>query len=229
MKLLIIIPAYNEAESLAPLIKDIQDKCPQYDYVIVNDGSTDDTARLCYQNHFCILDLPVNTGLSGAIRAGMRYAAKKDYDYVVQIDGDGQHDPAYIEEMLHQLQACHLDIMIGSRFKKQHKALNMRMIGSHLITYAVMLTTKGHKITDVTSGMRLFNKKMIYRFAYQFNYRPEPDTLAYLLNHGVRIGEVQVTMRERTSGSSYLTFSASIRYMLHVFFNIFLYQWVRKE
>ncbi|MCI2048227.1 MAG: glycosyltransferase family 2 protein [Lachnospiraceae bacterium] len=227
-KILVMIPAYNEYLNLPQVISELQEKCPGYDYVIVNDGSTDSTRKLCNSRHYNVLDLPVNLGLAGAVRAGMKYANYYGYDYAVQIDGDGQHCPEYIAEMIARMKETGSDIVIGSRFKTQKKPFTMRMLGSHMISGALWLTTGGKRISDVTSGMRLFSKKMIRRFDYGMNYRPEPDTLAYLLNHGVKIEEVQVSMRERISGRSYLGFFSSIGYMVHVLFNIFVVQWFRE-
>ena len=117
--------------------------------------------------------------------------------------------------------------MIGSRFKTERKPLNARMVGSQILTMAIRLTTKGKYIGDVTSGMRLFNNRYTYRFGYDMHYSPEPDTLAYLLNCGVRIEEVQVKMYERVAGTSYLDFKGSIWYMMKMLFSILLFQWVR--
>lgn len=228
-KILIIIPAYNEADNIVKVVKEITDNFPQYDYVVVNDGSTDITRKVCKDNAINLLDLPVNLGLSGAIRSGMKYANYYGYDYAVQLDGDGQHCPEYIENMLKCMESTQADIIIGSRYKTERKPFTARMIGSQIITYAVWLTTKGKYIGDVTSGMRLFNKKMIKMFGYRINYRPEPDTLAYLINHGVKIEEVQVTMRERVAGTSYLNLKSSFFYMIHMLFNILVFQWVRKD
>lgn len=226
---LIIIPAYNEESTIITVAKEIESDYPQYDYVVINDGSTDATRKICINNGINMLDLPVNLGLSGAIRSGMKYANFYGYEYVVQLDGDGQHCPQYIGDMLKRMEQTQADIVIGSRFKTKRKPFTARMIGSQLITYAIWLTTGGKYIGDVTSGMRLFNKRMIKMFGYRINYRPEPDTLAFLLNHGIKIEEVQVTMRERVSGNSYLNWKASIFYMLHVLFNVLVFQWVRKE
>lgn len=226
---LIIIPAYNEQDNIVSVVEEITADYPQYDYVVINDGSTDATRKVCAQHGINLLDLPVNLGLSGAIRSGMKYANYYGYDYVVQLDGDGQHSPAYIDDMLLCMQQTGADIVIGSRFKTQRKPFNARMVGSQLITYAIWLTTRGKYIGDVTSGMRLFNKRMIKMFGYRINYRPEPDTLAFLLNHGVKIEEVQVTMRDRVAGSSYLNMKTSFFYMLHILFNVLVFQWVRKE
>ncbi len=227
MKLLVMIPAYNEAENIERVVENLITHYPQYDYVIINDGSTDDTRKICARKGYNFMDLPVNVGLSGAIKSGMRYANYYGYDYVVQLDGDGQHDPVYIQSLIDKMEESGADIVIGSRFKTERKPLNARMVGSQILTMAIRLTTKGKYIGDVTSGMRLFNKKMIKQFGYDMHYSPEPDTLAYLLNCGVRIEEVQVKMYERVAGTSYLDFKGSIWYMMKMLFSILLFQWVR--
>lgn len=226
--MLIIIPAYNEAENIERVVDNLEENYWYYDYVIINDGSSDDTRKICARKQYNMLDLPVNVGLSGAIKSGMRYANFYGYDYVVQLDGDGQHDPEYIESMLNEMKKTGCDIVIGSRFKNKRKPITARMLGSILITGAIRLTTGKH-IGDVTSGMRLFNKKMIKQFGYNIHYSPEPDTLAYLLNCGVQIREVQVTMSERIAGTSYLNLWNSMWYMLKMMFSILLFQWVRKR
>lgn len=229
MKPLIIIPAYNEAENLEQLIENLIHNYPQYDYVVINDGSTDDTRKLCAAKGYNLLDLPVNLGLAGAIKSGMKYANFYGYDYVVQIDGDGQHDPAYIGDMLKKMEETDADIVIGSRFKTERKPFTLRMIGSQILTCAIWLTTRGKYIGDVTSGMRLFNKRMIKRFGYNMHYSPEPDTLAFLLNCGAKIEEIQVHMNEREAGDSYLIGLMSVNYMMHMLFSILLFQWVRSR
>lgn len=228
MKCLIVIPAYNEADNIEKVVDNIIQNYPQYDYVIVNDGSTDATRKICKERGYNLLDLPVNVGLAGAIKSGIKYANFYQYEYAVQIDGDGQHDPIYIESMLDKMQESGADIVIGSRFVNVKKNVSMRMLGSNLISTAIWLTT-GKKIKDVTSGMRLFNKSMIKKFGYKINYGPEPDTLAFLLNCGVRVEEVQVEMYERTAGTSYLTIGRSVSYMLHILYGIIIFQWFRKR
>lgn len=228
MKCLIIIPAYNEAENIEKVVDNIIQNYPQYDYIIVNDGSTDSTRKICKAKGYNLLELPVNLGLSGAIKSGIKYANFYQYEYAVQIDGDGQHDPKYIDDMLRIMREKDADIVIGSRFVNEKKPFSTRMLGSNLISLAILITT-GKKIQDVTSGMRLFNKKMIKKFGYQMNYGPEPDTLAFLLNCGVKICEVQVDMHERTAGTSYLTLGRSVYYMLHVLCGILVFQWFRKR
>lgn len=226
-KVLIIIPAYNEAESIERVVDNIIENFEQFDYVVVNDGSSDDTRKICKKRGYNLLDLPVNVGLAGAIQSGMKYANYYGYEYAIQIDGDGQHQPEYIEDMLRIMKETDCDIVIGSRFKTEKKPFTPRMIGSQLLTYAIYVTTKGKYIGDVTSGMRLFNKAMIKRFGYQINYGPEPDTLAYLINCGIRIEEVQVQMQERMAGKSYLSLGNSVRYMVQMLFSICVFQWFR--
>lgn len=228
MKCLIVIPAYNEAENIEKVVDNIILNFPQYDYVIVNDGSTDATRKICKEKGYNLLDLPANVGLAGAIKSGIKYANYYQYEYIVQIDGDGQHDPVYIEDMLAKMKESGADIVIGSRFVSSRKKISMRMLGSHIISAVIWITT-GKKINDATSGMRLFNKDMIKKFGYKINYGPEPDTLAFLLNCGVKIEEVQVQMYERTAGTSYLTLGRSISYMLHMMYGILVFQWFRKR
>ncbi len=228
MKCLIVIPAYNEAENIERVVDNIILNFPQYDYVIVNDGSTDATRKICKEKGYNLLDLPANVGLAGAIKSGIKYANYYQYEYIVQIDGDGQHDPAYIEDMLAKMKESGADIVIGSRFVSSRKKISMRMLGSHIISAVIWITT-GKKINDATSGMRLFNKDMIKKFGYKINYGPEPDTLAFLLNCGVKIEEVPVQMYERTAGTSYLTLGRSISYMLHMMYGILVFQWFRKR
>ena len=228
-KLLVMIPAYNEAENIERVVDELTGNYPQYDYVVINDGSTDDTRKICARRGFNLLHLPVNLGLSGAIKSGMRYANYYGYDYVLQLDGDGQHDPKYISLMQEEMDHTGCDIVIGSRFKNRKKEASARMFGSHILVAAIWLTTGGKRISDVTSGMRLFNKKMIKPFGYDIHYSPEPDTLAYLLNCGVQIREVQVDMRERVAGKSYLNLWSSAWYMMKMLFSILLFQWVRRR
>ena len=227
LKLLIIIQAYNEAFNIERVVDNLIANYPQYDYVIVNDGSSDDTRKICANRKYNFLDLPINVGLAGAIRAGIRYANYHGYDYAVQIDGDGQHEPKYIKDMLEKMETAQADIVIGSRFKEKKKPNSMRMLGSRIISGAIKLTTGGKKIEDVTSGMRLFNKRMIKNFGYNMHYSPEPDTIAYLLNCGIKIEEIQVEMYERIAGTSYLNLKNSVWYMLKMLFSILIFQWVR--
>ena len=226
-KLLIVIPAHNEEASIVPVVRDLIDNYPQYDYVVVNDGSRDKTAALCRQNGFNLIDLPVNLGLAGAFQTGLRYAAEHGYDCAMQMDADGQHKPEYIAEMLAALEDGN-DIVIGSRFLTVKKPKTLRMAGSYIISWSIRLTT-GRAICDPTSGMRMFNRAMVEEFAQNLNYGPEPDTISYLIKNGATVKEVQVEMGERLAGQSYLTFWRSVQYMVKMSISILLIQWFRKR
>ncbi|MDL2219214.1 glycosyltransferase family 2 protein [Ruminococcaceae bacterium OttesenSCG-928-O06] len=227
MKLLIVIPAYNEEESLPAVIADLRAVCPQYDYLVVNDGSTDTTAALCRKNGYNLLDLSANLGLAGAFQAGLLYAARNGFDAALQFDADGQHLAKYVEPLVQELEKGY-DIVIGSRYVTVPKPITLRMFGSFLISFAMRFAT-GHKICDPTSGMRIFGRKMIEIFAQNLNYPPEPDTISYLLHCGAKVHEVQVEVAPRLAGKSYLTFFRSARYMLTTSISILLIQWFRKN
>lgn len=228
MKLLIAIPAYNEAENIERVVDNLIQNYPQYDYIVINDGSRDSTAKICRKKHYNLLDLPINLGLAGAFQAGMKYADRKGYDCLLQLDGDGQHRPEYIAPMLEKMESEKLDIVIGSRFVTEKKPLSARMLGSRLLVMAIRITT-GQKLSDPTSGMRMFSRNMIQEFSQNINYGPEPDTMAYLMKNGARVGEVQVQMDERTAGESYLNLARSVRYMLNMFVSILFIQNFRKR
>ena len=155
----------------------------------------------------------------------MKYALANDYDAAVQFDADGQHLPQYLQPMLDKLNEGY-DIVIGSRFVNKKKPFTLRMSGSHLISFAIRLTT-GKKIKDPTSGMRMYNRRMIKEFATQINHAPEPDTISYLIRRGARVAEVQVEMQERVAGTSYLNLPRSISYMMQVAISILVVQWFR--
>ena len=227
-ELLLIIPAYNEAENIVCVVNDLREHYPEFDYVVVNDGSKDLTAEICRENGFNLVDYPVNLGLAGAFQGGMKYAFRMGYVYAMQYDGDGQHDPRFIETMLETAKKTNSDIVIGSRFVTEKKPWTARMLGSRIIGACIRLTT-GRRISDPTSGMRLFNRRMIRDLAHQVNYGPEPDTIAFLIRCGARVQECQVSMNERTAGESYLKFGASVKYMVRMCVSILVVQWFRKK
>lgn len=225
--LLIIIPAYNEEDNIERVVDRLIREFPQYDYVVVNDGSRDRTGEICKRRHYRYLDLPVNLGLAGGFQAGMKYAFAKGYSYAIQIDGDGQHRPEYIEAMKKKMDEGY-DIVIGSRFLNGGKSGSMRMVGSTLIEAAIRLTT-GAVIKDPTSGMRMFSRKMIAEFSKGLNYGPEPDTISYLIKQGARVAEIPVVMDERVNGASYLTPVNASRYMIQMLVSILFIQNFRKR
>ena len=225
-KLLIIIPAYNEAENIERVVDDLIQNYPQYDYLIINDGSRDATREICRRKNYRFVDLPINVGLTDGVQTGMMYAYRHGYDYALQFDGDGQHDPRYIADMLEAMNEC--DICVASRFVDQKKPKGLRMLGSNIIQFTLKLTTR-KTVKDPTSGMRMFNRATMKAMAEHADYGPEPDTLAHLIRSGARVKEVQVEMHERIAGESYLSFSRSIKYMLHMCFSIMFIQWCRKK
>ena len=193
---------------------------------MINDGSRDGTLAICEANSYPVVDLPVNLGLTAGFQAGMKYAYRNGYDYVVQFDADGQHRPEYIAPMVAEAEESGADVVIGSRFVTEPKPVSARMVGSTMIETFVRLTT-GKRIKDPTSGMRLYGRKMIELFARGHDYSPEPDTMAYLLRRGYKVSEVQVSMREREAGESYLSFTKSISYMMRTCASILFLQWFR--
>ena len=228
MRVIAVIPAYNEEQSITKVIDNLCEFAPDVDILVVNDGSSDNTAQICKKDPRCILiDMPFNAGLAYTVQTGLIYAAKHDYDYALQFDGDGQHRAEYIKDMITESQKG-FDIVIGSRFCEVKRKLSLRTLGGILIGVAMRLTSK-LRMTDPTSGMRLYNKKLLNEFANNINYEPEPDTLVYLSRHGVQIKEIQVTMNEREFGISYFTVVKSMSYMLRMCFSILVVQWFRKR
>jgi hypothetical protein len=217
-KVLVIIPAYNEAENIEQVVRHMSSRAPQYDYLVVNDGSTDDTLKLCRQAGFHYLDLPINMGIGGAVQAGYIYARKNDYDIAVQMDGDGQHDIAYLEQLLAPILANQADVVIGSRFleKEGFQSTASRRLGINILSGLIRLVT-GKKIVDVTSGYRAVNRMFIdiYSKDYPMDY-PEPEAIVAAIMHRGRVQEVPVQMRAREGGSSSITFKKSIYYMIKV-------------
>ena len=225
-KTLIIIPAYNEEASLSSTVNALLKTLPNADFIIVNDGSNDHTAQICRQNSFKFADLPVNLGLSGAFQTGIKYAHRHGYDACIQFDADGQHLPEYINPLINALPEY--DIVIGSRFVSNKKPKTMRMVGSNLLSGLIKLTT-GEYLTDPTSGMRAFNKRMIELLATNLNMGPEPDTISYLIKRaGAKVGEVPVEMSDRVAGESYLNAGTSMKYMLRMIVSILVMQYYRK-
>lgn len=221
-KLLIIIPAYNEEANIEKVVTSIIKEQDQYDYVVVNDGSEDRTEEICRRNGYELLNLPVNLGLSGAFRTGLKYAYQKGYQYAVQFDADGQHRIEFIPDMLEEIEKGY-DIVIGSRFVHGKKGMSLRMVGSRMVTAAIKMTT-GVIIKDPTSGMRMFSREIIGEFVHNLNYDPEPDTISHLVKKGVRVAEIPVIMDERQMGVSCFNMVGSVKYMIRILTSILLLQ-----
>ena len=218
MKCLLIIPAYNEADNIEKVVNNIVQNYPQYDYIVVNDGSKDDTEGICLKNGYQVLNLPINMGIGGAVQTGYCYARDNDYDIAVQIDGDGQHDVSFLADMIRLIEENKADVVIGSRFveKEGFQSSQMRRIGINFLSNLAWILT-GVRVKDITSGYRVINRNFINIFAedYPSDY-PEPEAMVIAAVHGGKIREYPVVMRERENGESSITLKKSVYYMIKV-------------
>ena len=218
MKKLIIIPAYNESVNIKYVVDDIRANACDFDYVIINDCSTDYTKEVCLKNGYNVINLPVNLGIGGGVQTGYKYALEHDYDVAIQFDGDGQHDASYIETLFKYLNENNLDMVIGSRFidKQGFQSSLTRRMGINMLSNLIKMLT-GKRVLDVTSGFRMVNKNVIRMFCeyYPKDY-PEPESIVDVLRQGGKIGEVPVQMRERQNGKSSINLLKSIYYMIKV-------------
>ncbi|MCI6698743.1 MAG: glycosyltransferase family 2 protein [Lachnospiraceae bacterium] len=218
MKKLIIIPAYNESEAILSTVETIRREAPDFDYLVVNDCSTDSTKQILEEHRLNFLDLPVNLGIGGAVQTGYMYAYRHGYDMAVQVDGDGQHDPAFLKTMADHLENHHCDMVIGSRFirKEGFQSSRARRMGIQWFSWLIRMMT-GVTITDPTSGLRMVGRKGMELFSkdYPRDY-PEPETIVTLLNRNLKIEEIPVIMRERQGGTSSINLKKSVYYMVKV-------------
>lgn len=218
MKKLIIIPAYNESENIEKTIDIIQKSAPEFDYIIINDCSKDDTGSICRAKRFNYLDLPINLGIGGAVQTGYKYAYERGYDIAVQVDGDGQHDPQFLNVMSNYLIENNLNMVIGSRFinKEGFQSSGTRRLGIKYFTFLIRVLT-GAKITDPTSGLRMIDREIIKLFAndYPKDY-PEPESIVAILRKKKRVKEIPVIMKAREGGVSSISPKKSIYYMIKV-------------
>ncbi|MEA4853102.1 MAG: glycosyltransferase family 2 protein [Christensenella sp.] len=218
--LLVFVPAYNEQDNIQKVVDDLQAKCPEVDFIVIDDGSTDNTAQICRENGIPCISLPINLGLDGVFQTGNKYAYLNGYQMAMPFDGDGQHNAEFVAPLVQKMQEGY-DIVVGSRFLNQRKPRSLRMMGSRLLSGAFRLTT-GKRFTDPTSGMRLVNRKIMKQIAFDPNCGSEPDTWAYFVRKGAKLAEVQVAMNEREAGKSYFTLGRSIAYMFRMLVSIIL-------
>lgn len=218
MKKIVIVPAYNEAASILNTIRDIKENAPDFDYVVINDRSKDDTYDICIKNGINVLNLPLNLGIGGAVQTGYLYAYENDYDIAVQFDGDGQHDAKYLDIMSKKMVDENLHMVIGSRFieKEGFQSSSTRRIGIKYFTMLIKMLT-GKRITDPTSGYRMCDKNVIKIFAdsYPKDY-PEPETVVEIIRLGMNVKEIPVVMRAREEGVSSISPRKSLYYMIKV-------------
>lgn len=218
MRVLVIIPAYNEQDTIRSVVAAIAARAPGCDYLIVNDGSTDGTLSILQADKLCHVNLPINLGIGGGVQTGYRYALENGYDIAVQIDGDGQHDPVYIPQMVRIIEEGGADLVIGSRFieKEGFQTSFLRRVGIGFFGWLIHLIT-GLRVTDATSGFRAGNRRVIELFAryYPADY-PEPETVVMARRCGCRIAEMPVIMFERGGGRSSINMQKSVYYMIKV-------------
>ena len=218
MKILVIIPCYNEQESIERVVANLKAKAPFADYLIINDCSTDNTEKILRENGMNYINNPVNLGIGGGVQAGYLYAKQNGYDIAVQMDGDGQHDPAYLADVCQPVIDGRVDMAIGSRFIKKEgfQSSFMRRLGINIISTLIYVLT-GKKVYDVTSGYRACDRRLIEFFAdnYADDY-PEPEAIMSCVMNGYKVGEVPVVMEERQGGVSSIRSLKSAYYMIKV-------------
>lgn len=218
MKKLIIIPAYNEEANIEKTVESILRDSSGFDYVIINDCSRDNTRKICEEKGYNIVNLPINLGIGGAVQTGYKYAVRNGYDMAVQVDGDGQHDPKFLEEMAAYLEEHDVDMVIGSRFieKQGFQSSGLRRVGIRFFTFLIKFLT-GKKITDPTSGLRMVGKNVLQIFSEEYpkDY-PEPETVVGILRRGMKVEEIPVIMHEREGGVSSISMKKSVYYMVKV-------------
>jgi glycosyltransferase involved in cell wall biosynthesis len=226
-RLLAIVPAYNEDEAITRTVEEIKRFAPDFDVVVVDDGSADRTASNAAGAGAAVLRLPFNLGIGGAMQSGYIYALERDYEVAVQVDGDGQHDPRFIHELLgHVRGEPRFNMVTGSRFLEPedggHRSSAPRRAGIGIFARVVSLLT-GQRVTDPTSGFRMVDRLGIELFArdYPQDY-PEVEAILLMHAHRLRSREVPVQMRPRTSGVSSISQAQPIYYMVKVLLAIFV-------
>ena len=215
----ILIPAYNEEESIASLLAEIHGYLPDSDVVVINDGSADQTAVVARKNGAEVLDLPCNLGVGGAVQAGFRYACENGYEYAIRCDGDGQHPPSEMKKLIEAMRTNNVDLVIGSRFLGEggYKSTWIRYCGIHGLA-AFLSAICRRKVTDPTSGFQILNRPLLYFFSnvYPMDY-PEPEALALMRREGYDFCEVATAFRERMAGTSTIGRWGTLYYVFKVF------------
>ena len=223
-KILVIMPAYNEAESIQRVILSVKKEISQADILVINDGSRDTTSHIAKGLGVTVIDLPYNMGIGAAMQTGYRYAAAHGYDIAVQVDADGQHPPDQVKYLLSPIVEQRADVVIGSRFlgKGKYHPSFVRNIGMKIFSILVSLIM-GRRATDTTSGFRAVNTKAIRFFAqnYPEDY-PEVEAVVLLHKAGFHIAEVPVKMEARVGGQSSITPLQAIYYMVKVLLAVFI-------
>ncbi len=224
MKILVIIPAYNEEASIESVIKQLRLDYKEADYIVINDCSKDNTIKVLDKCGASYVNLPLNLGIGGGVQTGYKYALQNGFDIAIQIDGDGQHDTSFLENIIRPITSGQADIVIGSRFidKQGFQSSSMRRIGIRFLSTLIRVCC-GIRVLDVTSGFRAVNRKYIELYAsdYPVDY-PEPEAIVKAAMNGAKICEIPVIMKERENGSSSISSWNSIYYMIKVSLAIIL-------
>lgn len=219
-----IVPAYNEARSIAGVVAELQATQPEFEIVVVDDGSTDETAAVARRAGAEVVQLPFNLGIGGAVQTGIEWARRHGCELAVQVDGDGQHDPCEIEKLLEPILAGSADVAVGTRFAGDgtYRPSVARRIGIGVFAGLVSLIVR-QRMTDTTSGFRAMNARAIELFADEYPYDyPEVEATVLIFRHRLRLVEVPVTMRQREAGRSSITVFRSLYYMGKVSLALFV-------
>lgn len=218
MNAIVIIPAYNEEESIGEVLDELKAHVPDLDVIVISDGSTDRTVHVVRGKGVPVLDLPCNLGVGGAVQAGFQYACEKGFRYVIRIDGDGQHPPAEIPKLIKAMEEEETDLLIGSRFRGQKAFVSnlVRYLGIKILALFLSLICKS-RVTDPTSGFWMVNHKLLYYFAHDYPVEyPEPEAIALLRRYGFNFREVPVIFRRRTAGRSSIGSWGALYYVMKV-------------
>ncbi len=224
---LAVVPAYNEAATIGDVVRGIHANAPEWDVVVIDDGSTDRTEEIARAAGARVLRLPFNLGIGGAVQAGFVFAREQGYDYMAQVDGDGQHDPGELDKLVAHMRAHpELDMVCGSRFLQDNEhhylAPISRRTGIHIFAFLLSRFVR-QPITDPTSGFRLYNRRAIRLFAtdYPHDY-PEVEAILMLHHHRLRMEEIAVRMFARGGGVSSISSGKSAYYMVKVLLALFV-------
>jgi glycosyltransferase involved in cell wall biosynthesis len=221
MKTLVIVPAFNEEINLPKLLDELTIYRDRYDVLVVDDGSKDASAQVARDRNVPVLQLPANLGIGGAVQTGFKYAVAKKYDIAVQLDGDGQHDPVWLDRVIAPILQGEANCVIGSRYlnensDRDYKTPFLRRVGMIFSSLILFLAT-GKWITDTTSGLRALDRQTIIYFSREYpTDHPEAEALLLLLQQGYTIKEIPVVMRSRQAGNSLFTLATSIKYPFRV-------------
>ncbi len=222
MKVLVIIPCFNEQDNIVKVIRNLKSSNPDVDYVVINDCSTDSSEQICRDNNLNFLSFPFNLGIGGTVQCGYQYAVERGYDIAVQMDGDGQHNPEYLETVLEPIRSGRADMCIGSRFIKREgfQSSKLRRLGIGIISTVIRILT-GKRVKDVTSGFRACGKNLIEFYSKEYAQDfPEPEAILSAVKSGFTVVEVPVVMEERFAGISSINALKSPYFMVKVILSL---------